>query len=311
MTERPAHLPLRLYRVLLAAGGLALVVIGVLYRLDSPADIDPTAGRLAMGLSAVALVGLTFVNDWVRRHALGLVYGFFAVVSTWQIGLAYVNSLAPTAAFGLILVFVGCSAGFQTVRTLMAYSALFVLATGAVAYTIPEPLVPRDAFMATLFALAVLGTFLFRTRMHVLQRLDAAREDALAAARAKSDFLATMSHEIRTPMNGVIGMTDVLATTTLTADQREALDTIRASGDALLGVISDILDFSKIEAGRVDLEARPLSLRDLVEDTLDVVARAAGRRRVEVVGHGRPGVPDVVVGDATRLRQILLNLLSN
>ena len=311
MTERLASPTLRLYRVLLAVGGLMLVAIGLLYRLDSPADIDPTAGRLAMGLSAVALVGLTFVNDGVRRTAIGLVYGLLVIVSAWQIGLATVNDLSPTAAFGLVLVFIGCSAGFQTLRALVAYSAVFVLATGAAAYTLPAPLVPPGAFMATLASLAVLGMYLFRMRQQIVERLDAAREEALAAAQAKSDFLATMSHEIRTPLNGVIGMTDVLATTTLSPDQREALGTIRASGDALLGIISDILDFSKIEAGRIDLEAQPLSLRDVVEDTLDVVAREAAQKRVRLVGRVHPDVPPRVVGDATRLRQILLNLLSN
>ncbi len=310
MAPRPPAAPLRLTRTLLTAGAAVLVGLGLLFQTDAPADVDPAAGRLAVALAAVALVGLTFVSKWVQRHALAIVYTFFAAVSGWQLGLAQANGLSPTSAFGLILVFIGCSAGFQTTRALALYSGAFVAATAVVAFSVPEPLVPRDAFLATLGALAVLGTFLFRTRHEAMQRLDAAREDALAAARTKSDFLATMSHEIRTPLNGVIGMTDVLATTPLSADQREALATIRASGDALLGVITDILDFSKIEAGRIELEAQPLSLRALVEDTLDVAA-AAGRRQVGIVGHVRPSVPAAVVGDATRLRQILLNLISN
>ncbi len=310
MPSRPPISPLRLTRTLLVAGAAVLVGIGLLVRADAPGDVEPAAGRLAVAIAAVALVGLTFVSDWVQRHALRLVYTFFVAVSGWQLGLAHTNGLSPTSALGLILVFIGCSAGFQTTRALGLYSVAFVAATTAVAFSVPDPQVPRDAFLATLGALAVLGTFLFRTRHQAMQRLDAAREDALAAARTKSDFLATMSHEIRTPLNGVIGMTDVLATTPLSADQREALATIRASGDALLGVITDILDFSKIEAGRIELEARPLSLRALVEDTLDVAA-AAGRRQVGIVGHVRPSVPALVVGDATRLRQILLNLISN
>ena len=311
MTERPPSDPLRLYRVLLAGGGVVLVLVAVLVRFGAPDGVYPLAGRLALGLAAVSLAGLTFVNDWVRRHTISLVYGLFYAVSAWQIGLAAVNGLSATAAFGLILAFVGCSAGFQTMRALALFSVLFVGATAAVAFGLDAPLVPREAFLATLTAIAVLGAYLFQMRTEFMRRIEAAREEALVAAQAKSDFLATMSHEIRTPLNGVIGMTDVLAATPLSPDQREALDTVRASGDALLGVISDILDFSKIEAGRVDLEAQPLSLRDLAEDAVDVVAREAGRRRVEVVAHVRPGVPERVVGDATRLRQILLNLLSN
>jgi signal transduction histidine kinase/CheY-like chemotaxis protein/HPt (histidine-containing phosphotransfer) domain-containing protein len=297
--------------MLLAAGGAVVIGLGLLYRLDAAGSLAETSSRFALGAAAVTLISMTFVSEWVRRNAIGFVYGFFLAVSSWQLWLAHVNALSPATAFGLILVFIGCSAGFQTGRALVTYSTVFVAAAAAVALTLPAPGVPPDVFLATLAAIAVLGALLFRMRQQVLHTLDAAREDALAAARAKSGFLATMSHEIRTPLNGVIGMTDVLATTPLSPEQREALATIRASGDALLGVITDILDFSKIEAGRIDLEARPVGLRRLVEDTVAVVAADAARRRVETVGHVRPGVPAAVLGDATRLRQILLNLLSN
>jgi signal transduction histidine kinase/DNA-binding response OmpR family regulator/HPt (histidine-containing phosphotransfer) domain-containing protein len=297
--------------MLLAAGGAVALGLGLLVRLDAAGSFAEASSRFALGGTAVSLIGLTFVSEWVRRNAIGFVYGFFLAVSAWQLWLAHTNALSPATAFGLILVFIGCSAGFQTVRALVSYSTVFVAAAAAVALGLPAPGVPPDVFLATLAALAVLGALLFRMRQQVLQTLAASREDALAAARAKSGFLATMSHEIRTPLNGVIGMTDVLATTPLSPEQREAITTIRASGDALLGVITDILDFSKIEAGRIDLEARPVGLRRLVEDTVAVVAADAARRRVETVGHVRPGVPAAVLGDATRLRQILLNLLSN
>ena len=312
MPDRPTPSPLRLHRTLLAAGAAVVLCLALLVRFDTSAGtLDEAVGRTAVGLAAGALAGLTFVSEWVRRNALGLVYGFFLSVSGWQIWLAHANALSPATAFGLILVFIGCSAGFQTTRALVSYSAVFVAATAALVVQLPAPGVPPDVFLATLAALAGLGALLFRMRQQVLQSLDAAREDALAAARAKSGFLAAMSHEIRTPLNGVIGMTDVLAATALAPDQREALQTIRASGDALLGVISDILDFSKIEAGRVEMEARPVDLRALVEDTVAVVAGEAARRHVETVGHVCPGVPRAVLGDETRLRQILLNLLSN
>lgn len=152
------------------------------------------------------------------------------------------------------------------------------------------------------------GAVSLRTDITVLKR---AQEAAEAASRAKSDFLANMSHEIRTPMNGILGLTDLMLETDLTSEQRESLNLVKSSGDALLTVINDILDFSKIEAGKLDLDPVPFLLRDTVGDTLKSLALRAHAKGLELTCDIPAEVPDAVVGDSGRLRQVLTNLVGN
>ena len=148
-------------------------------------------------------------------------------------------------------------------------------------------------------------------RKLVAESLVQAREDALESSRLKSEFLATMSHEIRTPMNGVIGLTGLLLETPLNQVQRQYAEGVSSAGESLLAVINDVLDFSKLEAGKVELEPVDFKVRKLVEEIGALLAPAASEKRLELLAYCLPAVPEVLRGDAGRIRQILLNLAAN
>jgi PAS domain S-box-containing protein len=185
----------------------------------------------------------------------------------------------------------------------------FLRKDGSIVWVAVSDSLQRDAAGRPVYTISVSRDISHRKRLEAEFRH--AREVAEAANRSKDEFLANVSHEIRTPMNAILGMTELALDTPLTDDQRQSLRTVKSAADNLLGLINDLLDFSKIEAGKLELDSAEFSLRAALADTLRALAVRAHRKGLELVCQVQPDVPDALIGDAGRLRQVLLNLVGN
>jgi signal transduction histidine kinase/CheY-like chemotaxis protein len=278
-------------------------------------------------MAAVALQ--TFSTIWLLRLIFGPIPELFSSILTPRalIGLLFMglsqyifNLLILGTAYGLRVKKIRSTSHEvrSTIRKLVTWGpASFMAAASCTGLFIHAMRVYSPYIIILIAPIIIIIHLLYKKHFKLLEitadvaRAEAAREAALESTKLKSEFLANMSHEIRTPLNAVIGLGGLLLDSRLTAEQREFAETIRSSSESLLTIINDILDFSKIESGKLDLEEYPFNLSECVEESLDLFAFMAADKGLEIAYSIEDATPQMVIGDSTRIRQILVNLIGN
>ncbi len=283
----------------LTVGCMAIGAIAPCFALRG--DLGASA-HLATGSLFLVIVSTSYGSGGVTQAGYAWIY----VVPLIAGLLGGVRCLAIWGPLALVATMTMVWDGIGPFRVSMAIPEAFMETQGIF-----------DIVLIFVTVLLIIGTFL-RTRTlaeretrTTVAELERAEGEARQADQAKSAFLATMSHEIRTPMNGVLGMTDLLLEMPLGEQQRRFVEVIKTSGESLLSILNDILDYSKIEAGRMEIESTAFDLRALVEQAVELIAARGQEQRLVFIVDIDPEVPPQVIGDPTRLRQILMNLLGN